>query len=89
VEIIGPTTGSGNFGADGLYPNNPGDPVRVEPNTAADAAKIVVGPIVVSWSGRMIATQVFVKPGVANGTVQLKVTTGAGSSTVDFESGAQ
>lgn len=85
VEIIGPTTGSGNFGADGLYPNNPGDPVRVEPNTAADAAKIVVGPIVVSWSGRMIATQVFVKPGVANGTVQLKVTTGAGSSTVDFE----
>lgn len=85
VEIIGPTTGSGNFGADGLYPNNPGDAVRVEPNTTADAAKIVVGPIVVSWSGRMIATQVFVKPGVANGTVQLKVTVGGSSSTVDFE----
>lgn len=85
VEIIGPTTGSGNFGADGLYPNNPGDAVRVEPNTAADAAKIVVGPVVVSWSGRMIATQVFVKPGIANGTVQLKVTVGGSSSTVDFE----
>lgn len=85
VEIIGPSTGANNFASDGFYFNNPGDPVRVEPNSAADATSIVVGPLVVSWNGRMISTQIFVKPGSANGTVTLKVTTGSGSTTVPFE----
>lgn len=66
VEFIAPhdadVTNPGNFGADGLYLNNPGDVVRVRPLNAADEAKIVVGPVVVSWNGRLISTQVFINP---------------------------
>lgn len=62
VEILGPHDQIGNFGPDGFYFNNPGDAVRVECVNAADTSKIVIGPLVVSWSGRMISTQIFVHP---------------------------
>jgi len=64
VEILGPHDAPGNFGADGLYPNNPGDPVRVMCLVPEDTAKITIGPVTVSWNGRMAAAQVFVHPGV-------------------------
>jgi len=85
VEIIAPQSANGTFGSSGLRANIPGDPVRVEPANSADASKIMVGPIVVSWSGRLISTQIFVKPSAPNGIVPLKVTTSSGSATVDFE----
>jgi len=82
VEIIGPHDRAGNFGSDGFYANVPGDAVRVMPATT-DAGRIVVGPIVVSWGGRMISTQIFVKPGVSyRGPVGLTVTVN-GQSTTD------
>ncbi len=62
VEFIGPASATGNFGTDGFYLNQDGEPVRVVCANPADSSKIVVGPIVVSWSGRMISTQVFVHP---------------------------
>ncbi len=63
VEIIGPHDAFGNFGDDQFYPDNNGN-VRIVFDRPEDTAKIVVGPIYVSWSGRMISTYFFVKPTV-------------------------
>ncbi len=62
LEIVAPTDDYGSFGSDGFYANNPGDVVRVECLNAADTNKITFGPIVVSWEGRLISTQVFAHP---------------------------
>lgn len=51
-----------NFGVDGFYSNNPDSDVRVECFNPADTNLITFGPIVVSWYGRLISTQVFVNP---------------------------
>lgn len=81
VEIIGPTDRPGNFGVDGLYANISGDAVRVVP-AATDEGKIVVGPVVVSWDGRLISTQIFVKSGVSyRGPVSLTVIVNGASVT--------
>ena len=84
VEIIAQHDANGTFGADLFRLNNPGDAVQVEP-IGFLADKVIVGPLVVSWNGRLISTQVFVKPGVLTGTGQLRVRTPSGSGTVDFE----
>lgn len=60
VEIIAPVNQKGTFGNDGFYTNNPGDNFRVRPVNPNDTNKIVVGPVVVSWDGRMLATQIFI-----------------------------
>lgn len=62
VEVIGPRDLPGNFGADGFWYNNPGDNLRLECVNAADTGKIVIGPLIVSWNGRMISAQIFVHP---------------------------
>ena len=64
MEIIGPNDQTNNFGVSGTYLNNPGDAVRVECVNVADTNKIKIGPLLVSWDGKMISTQVFVMPGV-------------------------
>lgn len=64
IEIIGPNTMLGDFGTDGLYPNNPGDSVRVVCVNATDTNAVKFGPCIVSWQGRMISTQAFVMPWV-------------------------
>ncbi|MAT40495.1 MAG: hypothetical protein CL946_12940 [Ectothiorhodospiraceae bacterium] len=64
VEVIAPHDAIGAYGADGFYLNNPGDNIRVVPQNPADTAKISIGPIVVSWNGRMISTHIFVHPSV-------------------------
>jgi hypothetical protein len=67
IEIIAPNSAVGTFGKDGLYLNNANDIVRVECATLKDTNKIVIGPIVVSWNGRLISTQIFVRPTIAQG----------------------
>lgn len=64
VEVIGPHNANGNFGKDGNNLNNPGDAVRVVCANSADTSKVIFGPCVVSWNGRMISTQAFVLPNV-------------------------
>ncbi len=64
VEIIGPHDANNNFGNDGFYLNNPGDNIRIELLNSADKSKIVFGPCIVGWNGRMISSQVFVLPNV-------------------------
>ncbi|PKL86218.1 MAG: hypothetical protein CVV22_03400 [Ignavibacteriae bacterium HGW-Ignavibacteriae-1] len=59
VEIIAPHSFK-TYGNDGFHLNNPGDNVRVITANAADESKITIGPVTVSWDGRMISTQIFV-----------------------------
>ncbi len=62
VEFIGPHDAFGNFGSDGLHLNNPGDMFRLRCVNPADTNVVVVGPFVVSWDGRMVSAQIFVRP---------------------------
>ncbi len=65
IEIIGSeSSGPSQFLSDGVYFNNPGEAVRVVPANLADTSKIIIGPLVVSANGKMIATQIFVLPTV-------------------------
>ncbi|MEI6091189.1 MAG: hypothetical protein WCR42_12105 [bacterium] len=64
VEFIAPANVKGFFGQDGFYMNNPGDSVTIELLKPEDESKVVIGPAIVSWDGRMISTQVFIKPDV-------------------------
>ncbi|MGC9079034.1 MAG: hypothetical protein ACP5I9_09825 [Candidatus Kapaibacteriota bacterium] len=61
VEFIGPVDAFNNFGEDSFYPNNNGR-VRIVFDRAEDSSKIVVGPIFVSWLGRMLSAYFFVNP---------------------------
>lgn len=89
VEIIGPNSTTGNFGSEGIYLNDPSGPStdpRVEPVNITDTAYIAMGPIVVSWQGRLISTQIFVKPGVTNRSIPLRVTrNGLSSANISFD----
>ena len=62
VEIIGPESERGRFGSDGLYLNNSGDNTQVRIANTDLRDDVKVGPLVVSWDGRMISTQIFVNP---------------------------
>lgn len=84
VEIVAPHDANQTFGTiNGIYMNvgNGTETVSVVPDNPADAARIVVGPLVVSWEARLISTQIFVKPGAATGVVPLRITV-SGVSTV-------
>ena len=87
VEIVAAHNSARPFGRDSIYMNGPTDALRVEP-TGFLADKVVVGPLVVSWDGRLISTQIFVRPDVtATGTGQLRVTYPGSPTpaTLDFE----
>jgi len=61
-EIIGVHDLKDVYGTDGFLNNEEGDPLRVLPFNLIDTNKVTFGPIVVSWNGRMISGQIFVKP---------------------------
>ncbi|MGE3799691.1 MAG: choice-of-anchor D domain-containing protein [Candidatus Kapaibacterium sp.] len=84
VEIVAAHDARFRFGVDGIYLNRPTDAFNVQP-IGLFADKIIVGPLVVSWDGRLISTQIYVKPGIPNtGGAQLQVTTPDGSSNLTF-----
>src|SRR3989442_445904 len=73
VEIIGPDSVNGNFGFEALYANNSDDEVQVVCANPSDNSKVTIGPVVVSWGGKMIATQFFVHPSVSVMTTDWKL----------------
>lgn len=89
VEIIAPVDAKNTFGLfDGPRLNDGATDVTVEPADPADNARIVVGPLVVSWEGRMISTQIFVKPGASltPSIVPLRITVNGASTVInEFE----
>lgn len=69
----------GAFGKDGFH----GDSVSMELVNASDASRILVGPSVVSWNGRLVSTMIFVRPGAAVGPVPLRLRIQGVASSVD------
>jgi len=69
----------GSFGADGLHAGD----VRLEMVDPADAERVVIGPAVVSWDGRLVSTMIFVKSGAATGAVPLRLRVGDRLSNID------
>lgn len=70
MEIIADTDDKGTFGQDGMYINgvdvdgSSTDNVYIEFVDNADSNRVTFGPVIVSWEGRMISTQVFVHPDI-------------------------
>lgn len=62
IEFIGPYNAYNNFGTDGTYYNDSNDPIKIEVVNPNDSWKVTFAPLVVSWQGRMISTQVFAHP---------------------------
>lgn len=69
----------GAFGPDGFR----GDSVSLELVNAADVGRIVVGPSVVSWNGRLVSTMIFVRPGATPGPVPLRIRVDGVAGSVD------
>lgn len=66
VEFVAPNSADldgSNFSAtDGIFLNNGGDGFRIELVRPADTTKIVFGPCIVSWYGRLVSTIAFISP---------------------------
>ena len=57
VEVYAPHNApDGMFGADGISLNNPGDAVRLELVNPGDSVKVIIGPLVISWRGKLLKT---------------------------------
>jgi hypothetical protein len=76
TEIIGPNI-RGNFGRDGI------NQVQIELINPADASRILVGPSVTSWDGRMISQTFYVRTNASLGPVPFRVITSNGPSAID------
>jgi hypothetical protein len=76
TEIIGPNV-RGNFGPDGI------NKAQVELINPADASRIVVGPSVTSWDGRMISQTFYVRSNASLGPVPFRVITSTGTTAID------
>ncbi|MGE3802950.1 MAG: hypothetical protein AB7H80_18180, partial [Candidatus Kapaibacterium sp.] len=84
VEIIAPVTAIGTF-----LPST-GDETIYSPQTISikflnplDSDRVVVSPCVVSWEGRLISCQFFVKPGAPTGAIPFRVVVDGRESNVD------
>ncbi len=62
MEVFAHVDSIGAFGSDGIKYNKAGGEWHIMPASTADAGKIIFGPIVVSWNGRLISTQAFINP---------------------------
>jgi hypothetical protein len=74
VELIGDYTKPGAFGTDGLSLST------VKLVDQADTQRVLIGPQVISWNGRMIQFMLFVRPEAQPGAVALTVTGGVNSA---------
>jgi len=94
VEIIAPSSSVGSFGSDGMFDNSPSSAVRVECARPIDTNMITIGPLCVSWNGRLISTVIFVDPLARPNSadwrqlrtefrIPIRVVTAAGLSNVD------
>ena len=84
VEVIAPVDRTEAFepstGEEGLFPQSS---VSLELVNPLDSNRIVISPVNVSWEGRLISCQIFVKPGATTGPVPLRVRVNATLSNVD------
>lgn len=66
VELIAPNAadieGTSFSANDGVFLGNPSDPLRIELVRPDDSTKLTFGPLIVSWSGRLISTIAYISP---------------------------
>ncbi len=62
VEFVSNASATNSFGIDGFYLQN--TIVKILPVNNSDTSKIVIGPAMVSWDGRVVSAHIFVKPTV-------------------------
>ncbi len=79
VETVAPFRAIGAFGADGFDPSR----VSLRLIDPADADRVVIGPTVVSWNGRLLSTMLFVRAGAEPGGVPIAVNVDGRVSNVD------
>lgn len=81
VEVIGPQNKSGNFGGTNDVIGN--GQVSVQTVNPADTNRVMISPPIVSWQGRMIGCQIFVRDDAALGPVPIRVVVNGVQSNAD------
>lgn len=82
IEAVAAARNRGGFGPDGFRK----DTVRMEVVDLEDTSRVVFGPAVVSWDGRLVSTMAFVHPDAAPGPVTVRINVnGRFSNTQTFE----
>ena len=82
VEFAAPYNNVGAFGPDGI---RSGD-LTVELVNPADNARLVIGPTIVSWDGRLVSATFFVLPGATTGPVPVRLLVdGVPTNTLAFQ----
>jgi hypothetical protein len=79
VETVAPYRERGGFGLDGFHM----DSVRLELIDRADSARVVVGPSVVSWDGRVVSTMLFIPIDAKPGEVPMALRVNGVRSNID------
>jgi hypothetical protein len=79
VESYAHVRDNGSFGPDGLRP----DSVGLEFVNPGDAVRVIIGPTVISWDGRLASTMLFVRSDAPAGPVPLRLHVGSAVSNVD------
>jgi len=79
VDAVAAPLDVGAFGTDGFRR----DTVAMELVNPADAARVLVGPTVISWSGRLASTMLFVRPDATPGPVPVRLRIQGVVSSVD------
>lgn len=72
VETYAPAHAFGSFGNDTLAPVE----IGLEFVNPSDSARLIIGPSVVSWDGRLLSTLLFVRHDAEPGEVELRVNVG-------------
>ncbi len=68
VEIISHVDSVGTYGPDKTYWGDASDNLKLVFENPNDTNHVIVGPLIVSWDGRLISTQIFVNPDVIPNT---------------------
>ncbi|MBX7215936.1 MAG: choice-of-anchor D domain-containing protein [Candidatus Kapabacteria bacterium] len=79
VETYAPYRQQGSFGQDGFQPGT----AELQLLNPQDSSRVIVGPTVISWNGRLASTMLFLKAGAAVGAVPVRMRVGAAFSNVD------
>jgi hypothetical protein len=72
MEVLAPAKDTGAFGIDGIY--LPSSKILLQ--NPSDTNKIVLGPIVVSWNGRVLQVPILAKSDAKQGKIFFQILTG-------------
>lgn len=81
IEFVGVYNFTNSLGGgDGLIKSNI---LKIKTVNASDTNRVIFSPGIISWNGRLISTQAFVKEGASEGPVPIFIENGLATSMVD------